>query len=61
MRISAATPHAIAADSDPFAAYQKSPLTLAIFGVLVGYYVSYYAGILQRNKSLPAESEPTQQ
>jgi hypothetical protein len=55
------TPHALAADSDPFAAYQKSPLTLAIFGVLIGYYVAYYAGILQRNKSLPAEPEPTQQ
>jgi len=35
---------------DPFAAYQKSPLTLAIFGVLVGYYVAYYAGLLMRSR-----------
>jgi len=33
------------------AAYQHSPLTLAIFGVLVGYYVLYYVGILQRTKA----------
>jgi hypothetical protein len=37
---------------DPFAAYQNSPLTLAIFGVLVGYYVAYYAGLLMRNRGL---------
>jgi hypothetical protein len=46
------TSHALAADSDPFAAYQKSPLTLAIFGVLVGYYVFYYAGVLRRGREL---------
>lgn len=47
------TPHAVAAaNADPFAAYQKSPLTLAVFGVLVGYYVAYNAGILQRNRTL---------
>lgn len=36
---------------NPFAAYQKSPLTLAIFGVLVGYYVAYYAGLLTSNRA----------
>ena len=30
----------------PFAMYQRSPLTLALFGLLVGYYVSYYLGVL---------------
>ena len=51
------TAHAVAAaDSNPFSAYQKSPLTLAIFGVLVGYYVAYYAGILARNRTLQAPS-----
>ena len=46
-------PHAMAAaNSDPFAAYQRSPLTLAIFGVLVGYYVAYYAGVLMRDRQL---------
>ncbi|HUI59921.1 MAG TPA: hypothetical protein VLX90_06850, partial [Steroidobacteraceae bacterium] len=34
------------ANPDFFAAYQRSPLTLGIFGVLIGYYVLYYAGIL---------------
>lgn len=46
------TSHAMAAGSDPFAGYQKSPLTLAIFGVLVGYYVAYYAGVLARGRAL---------
>jgi hypothetical protein len=54
------TTHAIAqTDTNPFAAYQKSPLTLAIFGVLVGYYVAYYAGVLARNRTLAAAPEST--
>ena len=36
---------------DFFALYQKSPLTLGIFGVLVGYYVLYYAGILLKTRA----------
>ena len=38
--------------------YQKSPMTLGIFGVLVGYYVLYYAGVLLKTRSsaLPAPS-----
>jgi cytochrome b561 len=35
-------------------AYQHSPFTLAVFGVLVGYYVLYYLGVLQRTR--PAAS-----
>lgn len=31
-------------------AYQKSPLTLAVFGMLAGYYVLYYAGVMQRTR-----------
>jgi hypothetical protein len=34
------------ANANPFAAYQKSPLTLAIFGIVIGYYIAYYAGVL---------------
>jgi hypothetical protein len=46
--------HAAAqADQNPFAAFQRSPLTLAIFGVLVGYYVFYYAGVLRASKIAP--------
>jgi hypothetical protein len=33
------------------ASFQHSPFTLAMFGALVGYYVLYYGGILQRTRS----------
>jgi hypothetical protein len=52
------TSHGVAADASPFAAYQRSPLTMAIFGVLVGYYVAYYSGILVRNSTLPEPAAP---
>ena len=45
-----ATPQA---DANPFAAYQ-SPLTLAILGVVVGYYVAYYLGVLAKSRSMTA-------
>jgi hypothetical protein len=37
--------------------YQKSPLTMAIFGVLIGYYVLFNLGVLQKTKVpvMPAE------
>lgn len=39
--------------SDPSAAaaYQRSPLTVGIFAVLVGYYVLFYAGVLLRTRT----------
>jgi hypothetical protein len=40
---------ALQQDQDPFAAYQKSPLTLAIFGILLGYYLIYNVGVLRRS------------
>jgi len=43
-------------DQNPFAAYQKSPLTLAILGVVIGYYVFYYAGVLRTSRGLRASS-----
>jgi hypothetical protein len=36
--------------ANPFAAYEKSPLTLAIFGIVIGYYIAYYAGVLKRSQ-----------
>ena len=45
--------------ADAFAQLQKSPLTLAIFGVLVGYYVAYYAGVLGKSRGLSARSTDT--
>lgn len=44
------------ADQNPFTALQKSPLTLAIFGVLIGYYVYYYIGVLRVSKHATATS-----
>lgn len=35
-------------------AYQGSPFTLAVFGVVVGYYVFFYLGVLQRTRLTPA-------
>jgi hypothetical protein len=46
--------HAHAAPAGDLSAYQRSPLTLATFGVLAGYYVAYYTGILRRNRELAA-------
>ena len=46
------------ADPNAAVAYQRSPLTLGVFGLLVGYYVLYYAGVLFRTRpsALPPPS-----
>jgi hypothetical protein len=44
------------ANESPFASFQRSPLTLAILGIVIGYYVFYYFGVLQRGRSLPADA-----
>jgi hypothetical protein len=36
---------------DLAAFYQHNPVTLVVFGVLVGYYVLYYLGVLQRTRA----------
>ncbi len=43
-------------DAHGAAAYQRSPLTVGIFAVLIGYYVLFYAGVLFRTRdaALPA-------
>jgi hypothetical protein len=40
-----------------FSAYQKSPLTLAMLGALIGYYVVFNIGVLRRSQS-PASATP---
>ncbi|MBS0381940.1 MAG: DUF1453 domain-containing protein [Proteobacteria bacterium] len=35
-----------AATSGGYATYQRSPLTMAILGLLIGYYIAYYVGLL---------------
>jgi zinc transporter ZupT len=51
----AGTDVAASPGQNPFGAYQKSPLTLGIFGVLVGYYVFFNIGILRRSRSLASQ------
>lgn len=46
--------------ASPFAAYQRSPLTLGIYFLLAGYYICYYIGVIQRAKTLPADARSAQ-
>jgi hypothetical protein len=39
-------------DQNPFDAYQKSPLTVAMFGLLIGYYASFNIGVLRKGREL---------
>jgi hypothetical protein len=48
--------HVTAADhGNAFAAYQRSPLTMAVFGLLFGYYIAYYAGVLIHHRRVLAQ------
>ena len=35
------------ADANPYASFQKSPLTMAIFGIVIGYYIAYYGAVIR--------------
>jgi len=39
---------------DPFAGFQRSPLTVALFGIVIGYYLAYGIGLLIRGAALGA-------
>ncbi|HEU4664524.1 MAG TPA: DUF1453 domain-containing protein [Dokdonella sp.] len=43
-----------AAGAGAFAGFQRSPLTFALFGVLIAYYIAYYAGILLHESRAPS-------
>lgn len=43
------------ADSFPASPAMQSPLTYCIFGLTVGYYVVYYAGVLWRLRSVTSQ------
>lgn len=45
-------PRPAAPPVNPFP-YQRSPLTLAIFGVLIGYYIVFNLGILRSSRNSP--------
>lgn len=42
-------------DANPLFQYQNTPLTLGILGVVVGYYVFFYLGVLRRSRELADE------
>jgi hypothetical protein len=44
-----------AGDPDPFAGLQHSPLTAAMLALLIGYYVTYYIGVLLRSGATAAD------
>jgi H+/gluconate symporter-like permease len=44
----------VASETSPFAGLQRSPLTLGLFFLLAGYYVTYYAGVLRKAAALGA-------
>ena len=47
------------ADANPYASMQKSPLTMAIFGIVVGYYIAYYGAVIREmRKEAAAQPEP---
>ena len=48
----------VQASPNPFDQYQRSPLTLAIFGVLVGYYILFNLGVLRRSRGIPLTASP---
>lgn len=49
---------ALSPASAPTAAYASSPLTLAVFGVLAGYYVAFEIGLLRWAKSAIVSPDP---
>lgn len=52
-------PRALAPPENPFGQYQRSPLTLAVFGLLIGYYVVFNLGILRLSRTAePSVSQP---
>jgi len=50
------------AGGNPYASLQKSPLTMAIFGIVVGYYIAYYGAVIREMRkeaaALPVQPEP---
>jgi hypothetical protein len=52
-------PQAMAqARPNPFDQYHRSPLTVAIFGVLVGYYILFNLGVLRKSREMPVSASP---
>jgi hypothetical protein len=41
---------------NPFAMYQSSPLTVALLGIVIGYYMAYCVGVLIRGAELRGQA-----
>jgi hypothetical protein len=41
---------------NPFAMYQSSPLTVALLGIVIGYYMTYCIGLLMRGAELRGQA-----
>jgi hypothetical protein len=46
------------AGPNPFDQFHRSPLTLAIFGVLVGYYILFNLGVLRKSREIAVPASP---
>jgi hypothetical protein len=46
---------------DPFAAYRSSPLTIALFAIVIGYYLAYCVGLIVRGGALRGQRRATDQ
>ena len=49
-------PTAFSGPGNPYAAEQDNPLTLAVSGAFVGYYLAYYAGVLRQSRQPDREA-----
>ena len=47
------------APGDPLAVYEQSPLTLAVVGLPIGYYVLYNLGVMRKSRALADEPPGT--
>ncbi|MGH8371536.1 MAG: DUF1453 domain-containing protein [Gammaproteobacteria bacterium] len=43
--------------ASPFAAYQRSPLTLGIYFLLAGYYICYYVSVIMKSRTLESSGD----
>jgi hypothetical protein len=46
---------------NPLAMYQSSPLTVALLGIVIGYYMAYCVGLLKRGAELRGQAPPPAQ
>lgn len=44
--------------ASPFAAYQRSPLTLGIYFLLAGYYICYYVNVIIKSRATTPSADP---